>query len=778
MKVRVYKLISIIFIAMVVVVGWAEFAKPNICNRLLDFASSAQPTSLFFSHLHASVNIYRDKNGIPHINAGNNEDAFFALGYVHAQDRFWQMEFQRRVASGTLSELFGKKTVEIDKYLRTYGFYHAAELAWPAFDKQTKSLITSYTKGINAYIQQGLLPLEVHLLRYQPRPWTVIDSIAWQKMMSWNLQNHSWSNKITYALAQINFGSHAIEKYFPDYPGDAPVILPEQKNPASLNADALKKLSSLNDNLRHQLNSTPGAALGSNGWVMSGSKTVSGKPYLANDIHLSLTAPNLWYLVELHSPYMHVTGASIPGMPAIAIGHNDKIAWGVTSGYNDAAELYLLNKDDTVTYHNELIKVRNSADINIRVYETKYGPVINQVTPELHSFTQKIVLKWPALLPNDTTIQSFIKINSANNWLEFKTALKDFVAPTQNFLYADVDGNIAYYYPGLLPIRTWKSLTPVPTNQQYQWQGYIPFEKLPQAYNPEMGYIATANNKITHDQYPFSINARWPITPYRINRILELIQQKSRLSMEDISAIQADVKSNFWIQLKPYLLKTKPLDENSRVAMDILKKWSGDMEMKNAAPTIFSYWISVFTDNVPEVLRQQGKTIEPLYLLHKLQNELTAEELQITLKIAMQKLVKEQGSNQAHWQWGDIHRAEFIANGFGKIKWLNAIWNRSIKSPGGNYTVNVGGYDPDTFTQTKGATYRQIIDLSNLDNSRYIIPMGQSGNPLSHHYSDLLHKWRDGRYVTIPSTPPCVLGQENCLVLGSSPMATCLEQLI
>ncbi len=757
----VRKLIFMFFIIIISIAGYITY-RSTITTK----------GRLFFSDLQGSVSIYRDKNGIPHINANHDEDAFFALGYVHAQDRFWQMEFQRRVASGTLSELFGKKTIKIDKYLRTYGFYHAAELAWPAFDDRTKAFIKSYTKGVNAYIKQGNFSIEVQLLHYKPQPWTVIDSIAWQKMMCWNLQNHSWDDKITYALAQLNFGNHAIEKYFPDYPSNAPLILANQKNSLPFKQKPLIKMASADDKLRDQLNLSSSVALGSNGWVVAGSKTISGKPYLANDVHLSLTAPNLWYLVEIRTPSFHVTGASIPGLPAIAIGHNDNIAWGVTSGYNDAAELYILNKNDTVTYHNELIKVRGNASINLRVYESKYGPIINQVTPGFHLLKDKmpnqIALKWPALFPGDTTVQSFIKINYAKNWQEFTTALKDFITPTQNFMYADTNGNIGYYYPGLLPIRGWKSLTPVPTQQQYQWKGYIPFERLPHVYNPAIGYIATANNKVTSDDYSLSINARWPITPYRVDRIIQLIQQKPKLSMNDIAAIQADVKSNFWLQLKPYLLKVKPLDKNSQLAINILQKWSGDMVMNSAAPTIFSYWISIFTDDVPKILRQQGKTIEPLYLLHELQNNISPKALQISLALAMETLIKEQGNNLSNWQWGKLHQAEFVANGFGKITLIKSIWNRSIKSSGGNYTVNVGGYDPDSFKQTKGATYRQIIDLSNFDQSLYIIPMGQSGNPFSHHYTDLLNKWRDGKYIMIQSTAACVYGQKNCLILQSS----------
>jgi penicillin amidase len=640
--------------------------------------------------------------------------------------------------------------------------HRAAESAYLSLDSKTRHYISSYTRGVNAYIKQGHFPIEIQLLRYQPKPWTDVDSIAWQKIMSWNLQKHSWLNKINYGLAKLYFGDEGIHYYFPDY-SENKTIHTKLRHFYQKNSSTQWKI---HDPDFDHFNETPSVALGSNAWVVSGRRTNTGKPLLANDTHLSLNAPNLWYLVELKGPTLHVIGATIPGMPSVAIGHNDDIAWGVTNGYNDAAELYIINKNDRIRPHNEIIKVRHHNDISYTVWSSDYGPIINDVTPELKPFKNKIALKWTGLLNHDTTIQSFIKINYAHNWKEFQTALNDFITPTQNFLYADREGNIGYYYPGLLPIRHFESLTPLPTEKKYQWKNTIPFSQLPHEFNPSHQIISSANYKIFNCKpYCESINARWPVAPYRINRINQLLAQSPILTISDMVRIQSDVKSEFWQQLKPYLLKVKPIDEVSQTAKNILKNWSGEMDRKDIAPTIFSYWIDIFSELTPTMLRQKNKPIEPAYLLHRLQTDLSNDYLQISLKKAMNKLQLEHGDNPQNWQWGKIHKALFSGYGFGQVTILKLIWNREIESPGGNYTVNVSGFDSASFQATKAATYRQIIDLHNFDQSLYMIPMGQSGNPFSKHYSDLLKPWRDNQYVTIPSLSQCHLGMKNCLVL-------------
>ncbi|RDI48653.1 penicillin acylase family protein [Aquicella lusitana] len=718
--------------------------------------------------LRGSVHVYRDENGVPHIAAREyDNDAFFALGFVHAQDRFWQMEFQRRAASGSLSEIFGKKTLEADEYLRTLGFYRAAQAAWPSFNKQTQEIVKSYTAGINAFIQQGIFPLEITLLHYQPKRWTVIDSIAWQKMMAWNLQRHSWLNKLDYALVKQRFGLSAISHYFPDYPDSSPTVYASGFDERAAEP-SLSGIKQREERINRILGMNEAPGKGSNGWVLASGRTTTGKPLLANDVHLSLSAPSLWYLVELRGPGLHVTGATIPGLPAVAIGHNEQIAWGLTNGYNDAADLYVLKKNEPLVKRDEIISVRFGKPVHFSVLESQYGPVVNAVMPQLKASPEKIALKWTALMPGDTTIQSFIEINYAADWQQFEAALKDFVAPTQTFLYADRAGNIGFYYPGRLPLRRWKSLLPVTAEKQYQWHGFIPFQQLPHQLNPASGLIATANNKMVADNYPYSLNARWPVPPYRIEQILHRLHAGKCLSLEDMAAIQADDISSLWLQLKPYLLQVKAQTKTAQIALDALQRWTGKTDRADIAPTLFAYWINAFEKLVPEALRHEDKIIEPLFLYRYLKDEASQSDLQKSFDAAIQKITADLGSNPLAWRWGRVHQAEFMANGLGKIKLLGGIWNRSIETSGGAYTVNVGTYDPLTLKQISGAIYREIIDLSDFDNSLYIVPMGQSGNPFSRHYEDLLKKWRDVKYVKIKAVSGCAPGKRSCLILQSA----------
>lgn len=726
---------------------------------------------LLLPGLSDKVYIHRDDNGIPHIYAlYYDDDVFFALGFVHAQDRFWQMEFQRRVVSGTLSEILGAKTLPMDIYLRTYGFYHAAELAWDSLDQRSKKIVSMYTAGVNAFIQQGHFPLEVKLLHYQPKPWTNIDSIAWQKMMAWNLQKHSWLNKLDYAQIKNALSEAKILTYFPAYPANGPVIYnvankPRDRRMISSSKQALPTIikNTTNDNPL-SANDIPGK--GSNAWVVSPERSVTHNALLANDVHLEFSAPTLWYLVELHGPRLHVTGASIPGLPAIAIGHNDHIAWGLTSGYNDAADIYILNKKAHLSSHLETINIRRGKPYSLTVYESDDGPIINSVTPQLKSSSSLFALKWPALMPGDTTVQSFIKLNYAQDWQAFTNALKDFIAPTQNFLYADVKGNIGYYYPGLLPIRKSATLLPIPATQEFQWQGYIPFAQLPHMYNPKEGYIATANNKVVNDDYAYSLNARWPVPPFRIERIIQLLNQTIPLDLSSMITIQGDSQSQFWVQLKPYLLKVKPMDAECKKAFILLSAWSGEMKVDSKEATIFAYWLNSLNSLTPSRIRYADKTIEPLYLLQRLQKGLPEDEQQQIFHQAIQTLIQDHGRDPDQWAWGKIHHATFIGDALGKMPFISWIWNRHFPSAGGQYTVNVGRYDPENFNHIQGATFREIISVGQWDNSLYMIPMGQSGDPFSIHYDDFNKKWSRMEYVTIPALAPCPINSKHCLVLS------------
>lgn len=692
--------------------------------------------------LQGKVIVTRDQYGVAHIDAKKSDlDAFFALGYVHAQDRFWQMEFNRRVAQGTLSEIMGDRTVKADEYLRTWGFYKAAEASWPALSPKTQKILQSYTDGVNAYIAQKHFPLQLTILRDKPKPWTVIDSLSWQKVLAWDLQN-VWKAKIKNYLVEKKLGNNQIPVLFPAYPKDAPIVLSDEDLKQSGLLDKNKNIESFAN----------APDKGSNAWVVSGKLTDTGKPFLANDPHLELQSPSLWYLAELKGPHLHVTGATMPGLPVVAIGHNDNIAWGATNVNPDVQDLYILSPTAKVNVTHEIIKVLNKPDIDFSVLTSDVGPVISHVT-EADNIGPYVALKWTALQPNDTTIQSMIEINYAKNWPEFVSALKDFVTPSQNFVYADTAGNIGYYLPGRIPVRNWNSNLPVLDDQDHQWQGYIPFEKLPHVFNPSKGYIVTANNKVTSDRYPYAINFRWSVPPYRAERINALlkadISKNKLLNIQDFKTIQSDTVSLLWQSLAPELLNTKPLDDNSQKGLEYLKNWNGEGNLDSIGQTIFAYWYSQLKELTPDFLLKLMEYPEPLYIQQQIKNN--PEFLSKSLQKAMEKLIHDKGNDPKKWRWGDTHHAIFDELGIGGAPGLGMLWNREIPSPGSLYTVNAGTYNMNNFQQRDGAGYRQIIDLNNFNQSLFIQSLGQSNDIFNSHYEDMMKKWRDGKYVSMSS---------------------------
>ncbi|MBI5448153.1 MAG: penicillin acylase family protein [Gammaproteobacteria bacterium] len=718
---------------------------------------NARPVQL----LNHRVTIHWDKHGVPHVLAQQEDaDAFFALGYLHAHDRFWQMEFQRRIASGTLSEIFGEKTLEKDKFLRTFGFYRATQQSWSYLDSRTKYIVQRYTDGVNAFLTTQSLPLEFKLLRYQPKPWTVIDSLCWEKMMAFDLQNQ-WSTKIqNYQLLQALGEQHYRELVLP-YPQQAPTVLSSadlaqahlltlpKNTPPQYVLTNLPLINEAAEKLKLDLGLHSFAGKGSNAWVVSGKRTTSGKPLLANDPHLSLQAPAVWYLVELQGPSLHIQGASIPGLPSILIGHNDHIAWGVTNINPDTQDLYIEPPSTALSVRHEIIKIKHKPDLDFPVFESAHGPIISQIVPSL-AHLPHIALKWTAFLPNDTTVQSLIEINYAKNWQDFTGALQHFIVPSQNFVYADTEGNIGYSASGLIPVRIgWNGEFPVMADSQHEWAGFIPFDQLPQVYNPPENQIVTANNALTPPEYPYQITFRWAEPSLRAERILQLLQAHSLLNINLFAHIQNDTYSSLWALLRPVLLATHPLDKESERVLSRLRTWQGNTDTQEVAATLFAAWYQRLTTLPSSKVPFLQQWNEPVFILQQLQNN--GYFCQPDCQAYLSHTLQEVAHHTAQRPWGKIHQAHFIELGLGSVKPLAWIWNRTQATSGGLFTVNVGTYD-DQFIQTKGASYRQIIDLNDLAQSQYIQTLGQSGNPFDKHYDDLLKKWSRGEYLPMRTT--------------------------
>ncbi|RDI95100.1 penicillin acylase family protein [Meiothermus sp. QL-1] len=711
----------------------------------------------------APVELYRTPEGVLHIKAETDPDVFFALGVAHAQDRLWQMEFQRRIGAGRLSEVLGRSTLDQDRFLRTWGFYRAAEEAYKNLSPEGKAVVDAYVAGVNAYLATNPpLPLEFRLLGFRPEPWKPADVLVWAKMMSYDLSGNWRSELMRLQWAARGISPERMAELKPPYPEDAPTVLQSedlrQPPPPRPDQDAARRLLSLADQLPRAFQ-RPGALWASNNWVIGPARSASGKPLLANDPHLGLGAPSIWYLVHMEAPNYKAIGSSFPGLPAVVIGRNERIGWGVTTVGADVQDLYILEEApggyryqgriEPWRIRTEVIRVKGEADVVLRVRESRYGPVINDVVDSPGA--RPLALRWTSLDPTDRTLEAFLGIARAKNWEEFKAALAPYNAPSQNFVYADVDGNIGYIAPGRFPIRRpgHTGLVPVPGDGNWDWQGYLPPSAWPQVLNPKEGFIATANNKVTPPDYPHTLSLEWE-EPYRALRIRELILGKEKLTLEDMVAMQQDLQSLIYREFRPALEALTPLSENARRWRERLLAWDGVMRAEQAEPTVFQAW---YTELSRLPAREVGQAFwdEPRYLLKALRQGDPACQTQDTqtcleyAALALDKALDRLGGNPP--RWGEVHQATFPHALLTHIPLLRRFSDRAIAHGGDHYTLNRASYDPETFRMTQGSSYRQILDFADLERSLFIHPMGQSGALLSPQYGNLLKRWASGGYL-------------------------------
>ncbi|SMB95594.1 penicillin acylase family protein [Deinococcus hopiensis] len=738
--------------------------------------------------LSGPVTVTRDAWGVPHIRAqASDEDAMFALGFVHAQDRAWQMDFQRRVSQGRLSEVLGKPALPQDRFLRTWGFYRAAQSALPALSERSRLMVRAYTAGVNAGFASGKAAPEFRILGYTPEPWTDVDSIAWSKLMAFDLGGN-WEEEVLGSRVVGRLGERGLNEVMPPYPEDAPTVLSadelkrtgprvQASRPAavSLPPATLRAFQAHLDAAR-ALGMQPVPGKGSNDWVIGGTHTASGKPILADDPHLALTSPMLWYLADVQGPTLKAIGASIPGLPGIVIGRNERVAWGVTNVNPDVQDLYVEPDDARFTTRTEVIKVKGSADERLTVRESAHGPVISDVGAG--DVGPRVALKWTALQPRDTTLDAFLGLNYAQNWADFTRALSRYVAPSQNFVYADVDGNTGYYAPGRIPTRKgWDGSLPVPGDGRHEWTGTVPFARLPHTYNPADGLVVTANNKVVPGSFPFTLaNDRNWAEPYRAERITQLLTaQPTGLTVEDVKRVQLDTVSLVWRDLKPLLLATRPDGDPSRQMLQRLKTWDGNERADRAEPAIFEAWLSELQGMAGDELGE-GTRINSLAVRNMLRadgelcrneaatGENCADLLTASLKRAADTLGARLGSDVSGWTYGKVHTVASNHRAFGGVKALAWLFNHSAPTNGGTNTVNVARPEPGTLRQTHGPSYRQIVDLSDMNRSVYVGSLGQSGSPFGNHVTDQQKLWVAGGYIPM-STAAQDWGKASTLTL-------------
>jgi penicillin amidase len=730
--------------------------------------------------LSSAAEVLRDRYGIPHIFAGNLADASFALGYVHAQDRLWQMEMSRRIAAGRLAEIVGPGALETDRFMRTLGVRRAAEANLRSLDAETRALLEAYAAGVNAFLASDpVLPPEFWLTGARPEPWLPADSIAWVKMMAWDLGGNWRSELLRMRLAKT-LPLARIHELLPPYPGEqVPQIADLKELYSAMERDAVRLAEFAPDN----------EGLGSNNWVVSGARSATGKPLLANDPHLGLTAPPVWYFAQLSAPGLNVIGATLPGVPGVILGRTERIAWGFTNTGPDVQDLYIEKLDAAGGYLapegprafqviDETIKVRGAEPEQLRVRISRHGPVISDVmrtAQELAPRGHVIAFAWTALAEDDRSMQAALKFARAREWDGFLAAAHDFHAPQQNIVYADVEGNIGFVAAGRVPHRKpgndLKGMAPAPGWQaKYDWADYLPFEQLPRSFNPESGVIVTANQRITPPGYPHFISSDWQ-PPFRANRIQQLLDKTAKHSVHSFARIQADVVSLAMRELLPKLLATRPRSEAARKALALLAKWDGAMAPERVEPLIaWAWWReltrAIYADELGDAFRQNWLT-RAVFLGNVLSGdaqharwcddvrtpaiETCEEALSLSLEAALADLARRYGIDQARWRWGDAHLALHEHRPFGRQPLLAALFDITVPSPGDAYTVNVGrnslNDDAQPFANRHAASLRAIYDLSDLENSLYIHSGGQSGNILSDHYKAFSEAWAKNEYI-------------------------------
>ena len=740
--------------------------------------------------LKAAVEVLRDAYGIPHIFASNEADAAYALGYVHAQDRLWQMEMNRRIGSGRLAEILGPAGLEADRFLRTIGVRRAAQASLTQLDAVSLGVLEAYSAGVNAFLAAGpVLPVEFLMTGARPEPWTPVDSLVWMKMMAWDLGGNWRSELLRMRLART-LPLARLQEFLPPFPGDAPVPLPDLKILyGSLEKEALRlAIADMEQVLTFAPRELPEGA-GSNNWVVAGSRSASDKPLLANDPHLGLTAPAVWYFAHLHIPGRNLIGATLPGIPIVTLGRNDRIAWGFTNTGPDVQDLYLEKLDAGGGYVtpegpkpfkkiSEVIKVKGAEDVKLEVRVTRHGPVISDVAKSALDATPRgyaMAFAWTALADDDRTFQSSLELGRSGTWRDFLSAVRNLNAPQQNMVYADIDGNIGYVAAGRVPVRKpendLKGLTPaLGWDARYDWAGYVPFEDLPQSYNPASGRLWTANDKIVAPGYKPFITSEWQ-PPYRANRIGALLEATPRHDSASFARIHADSVSLAMREALPHFLATTPRNETSRRALALLGQWDGDMRRDRAEPLIAAAWWReltkrLYADELGDAF-QANWAPRAQFMLNILADrdgqsrwcddvrtpavETCAEQLAVSLDAALADLSRRHGSDMNAWRWGEAHRARHEHRPFGKQPMLARIFDIAAPSSGDAYTVNVGQHhlydEAEPFANRHAASLRAIYDLSDPEKSLFIHSGGQSGNRLSAHYKDFTEAWAVGEYI-------------------------------
>lgn len=779
------------------IIGNADFAKNapplgSFLNPFEGFWQNAETKnqnhdiSLNLQGAKEEINIYFDNRLVPHIFARNDYDLYFAQGYVTAKYRLWQMEFQTYAAGGRLSEIIDNpKALALDQKMRRMGMVYAAEKAVEAInqDEKTKETMEAYAAGVNAYIDNLSYkdyPLEYKLLNYKPEKWTVLKSALLLKYMALDLSGMQAHPDLEMTEILKEYGKNVTNQLFPNYaPFQDPIIpagtawdfKPKQipRKPKKISTDSVEvRLKEIRKRERQNRN-----GIGSNNWAISADKSSTGYPILANDPHLKLSLPSIWYEIQLVSPDVNVYGVSLPGAPCVVIGFNKNISWGVTNVDADVLDWYKIKFDSTQKdhywYHDTLRKVekrieeikrKNKPSLKEELWLTKQGIVFAKPDEKKIASTYNVPLasamRWTAH-EESNELMTFYKLNRANNYNEYRKALSTYVCPAQNFVYADVHKDIAITVNGKFPLK-WEQQGKYildGSNPQHDWQGWIPFRHNPHIKNPERGFVSSANQFSTDTLYPYYLN--WHFATYeRGKRINEMLAKMKKASAKDLIRLQNDDLHILAKDVLPTMLKyidARKLKGDEKKAYETLKNWDFHAKMKETAPIIFKTWYEYFSEATwNDDFKEKGLHYKPkrdltakMLLINDSipqkwfdnvnteKQETLSDILDISFTKTIQTLVKNYGKFGDAWQWGRSYATtiEHIS------KSIKAFDVPNLATNGGKEIVNAT-------TQTHGPSWRMVVELGRPHKAYGIYPGGQSGNPGSHYYNNMVEKWIKG----------------------------------
>ena len=789
---RILGLSIVLLVGLLAAVDWVKSRARSALPQLDGIAR--------VSGISSRITLTRDGHGVPTIEAANLDDLFFAQGYVTAQDRLWQMDMMRRFAAGELSEILGEDLLKHDREQRILGMRAAARKAIEIDPEPDRAHFEAYARGVNACIEshRKSLPVEFLILRYSPRPWTPEDSAVIGAQMVKDLNHYPYKDALTREKILAKLGPELTADLFVNTSWhDRP---PTVSRP-SLDQDTGDKEDELDSGGGSSVadrNPAPSMAapidetetdsrlvIGSNNWVVSGAHTVSGKPLLSNDMHLGHQMPNLWYEAHLRSGDFDVAGLTLPGVPFVIVGHNQRIAWGFTNIGPTVEDVYVETFNSSGQYltpdgwkepehRREIIRLKGKPDISLDVVLTRHGPVITELVP---GESRKLALRWTLY---DGTRNPFFEVNSARNWEEFRGGFSKFDAPGQNVVFADVDGNIGYQATGKIPIRASGdgSLPESGSDNAHEWIGYIPFDKLPSTFNPTSGITATANGRITPDGYPYSISTGWE-APWRSARIYRVLESGKKFSVADMLALQTDIYSEFERYSAERFVyavdHSRNLPARSKQAAEIMRGWDGRMMAESAAPVIAARARTELVRLMlepklgsapkdPEQIRSGVSwksyhwQMQSVWMENMLQRQpkrwlpdsyANYDEL---LAAAVEAAVSDPGAPKdlSLWKWGAYNPLEIQHPILGKIPILQRWAGPGVRPQSGS------GYTVKAVSRSHGPSERMTVDLADLDRSTLNLVTGQAGNFLSPYYMDQWKAWYDGITFTLPFSAPAM----------------------